>query len=148
MDSLSGWKMFELVDEVSSSELTTLSFLSFSRLSLILCSSVTSLFHPPFVSISPTHTHSGPSLFCGGGPGGKGRRGLQDRGYVALHGPALDWPLPSGPVSRLRPLLPVCHVGAVCHLRTPGGSCLNPSTNRSLTTVCPRINTFTLCSPQ
>ena len=72
--------------------------------------------------------HSGPSLLGGGGPGGGQRWGLWHGGHVALHGSASDYqPLPSGPARRLRPLLSVRHVGAVCHLHTPGPACLSPT---------------------
>ncbi len=79
------------------------------------------------MSIPPRHKHSGQSLFSGGGPGGERRRGLWDGGRVALHGPSHDQPLPSRPAGGLRPLLPVGHVSAVCHLRTPGTARLIPT---------------------
>lgn len=91
---------------------------------------------PPPCPSHPTRTHSGPSLFSGRRPGGERGRGLCHSGGAALHGSSPGQPVPSGPAGRLRPLLPVCHVGAVCHICAPGAARLTPSEPRAISPSC------------
>lgn len=89
----------------------------------------------------PSHLHhqSGQSLLSGGGLGGERGRGLWDSGCVVVHGPTPHKPLPSGPAGRLRPLLLVCHVDAVCHLRPPGTAGLSPPEDRKFRSLQIRL---------